>query len=483
MRTNKYIKNYIDGALVPALSGKYLDNVNPATGKTYSYLPDSQSTDVQRAVEAAERAFVEWSTCGVRRRYRTLLRLADIIEQDISSFARAESINNGKPMQSVIKHDLPRTHSDFRFFATAILHENASAFPVEGEAINYTLRRPLGVVACITSGSLSLHEFTLRIAPALAAGNCVVAKASEVAPMTAHLLAKACMKAGLPSGVLNIIHGSAKDAALPIALHPKIAAVAYTGISSVGKNIASITAPLLKKLSLQLGGKNAALIFADCNFDEMIVETLRSCFSTSGQSPHSTSRILVERSLYPQFKEEFVKRTQFLKLGDPFASITDLGAVISEERRAEILSKIEVAKMEGGTILCGGQVVDMEGELKDGFYLRPTVIEGLLASSKINQEEILGPVVSIMPFDTEADAIQLANSTPFGQSATLWTGDSTQAHRLAEKLRVGTLWVNCWQIRELRAPQGGVKNSGNGNLGGSNAIDFFTEGRNVCLKY
>lgn len=483
MRTNKYIKNFIDDALLPAANGKFIDNYNPATGNIYSYFPDSNGVDVQRAVEAAERAFPEWSSCGVNRRSRILLRLADIIEQSISSFARAESVDNGKPMSAVIAQDMARVHSDFRFFATAILHESASAFPVEGTAINYSLRRPLGLVGCLVNNTLSLSELTLRIAPALATGNCVIVKASNCCPMTAHLLAKAAMKAGLPNGVLNIVHGTMEEAGIPIVQHPKISAIAFTGDTQTGKNIAAVAAPLLKKISLQLGGKNPSIIFADCDFDQMIIETLRSCFVNTGQSNHATSRILIERELYPTFREEFVKRCQFLKLGEPFASITDVGALHSKTHQEYITSQVSIAEMEGGTVLCGGKIPEMEGELKNGFYFRPTVIEGLVATSRTNQEEISGPVVTIAPFDTEDEAVQLANLSKYGQSATLWTKDNSRATRLAEQIRVGTLWINCWQTRELRAEQGGIKQSGSGNVGGMDALRFFSEGRNICMKY
>ncbi|MFK7934658.1 MAG: aldehyde dehydrogenase family protein [Saprospiraceae bacterium] len=483
MRTNKYIKNFIDDALLPAANGKFLDNYNPTTGKIYSYFPASDTDDVQRAVEAAERAFSEWSSCGVKRRHRILLRLADIIEQNMSALARAESIDNGKPLTAVVSQDMERVHSDFRFFATAILHEGASAYPVEGEAINYHLRRPVGIVGCIMHNTLSLQDLTLRLAPALAMGNCVIVKASNYTPMTAHQLAKAAMKAGLPAGVLNIIHGTMEEAGMPIIQHPKVSAIAFTGDTRTGKEIAAVAAPLLKKLSLQLGGKNAAIVFADCDFNQMMIETLRSCFVNTGQSAHATSRILIERELYPTFKETFIKRCSYLKLGDPFASITDIGALISKEKQREIEQLVNVAKMEGGTLLCGGNIPEMDGEFKAGYFFRPTVVEGVTVTSRTNQDEITGPVVTIMPFDTEEEAIRLANDSRYGQSATLWTKDSSRAGRMAEQIRVGTTWVNCWQMRELRAEQGGIKQSGNGGVGGMAALQFFSEGHNVCLKY
>ncbi|MEL7021218.1 MAG: aldehyde dehydrogenase family protein [Bacteroidota bacterium] len=483
MRTNKYIKNFIDDALLPAANGQFLDNYNPATGKVYSYYPDSTTDDVQRAVEAAERAFPDWSSCGVKRRHRILLRLADIMEQYSSSIARAESVDNGKPLATVMTQDMEQVHADFRFAATAILHESANAYPTESKAIHYQVRRPLGIVACIMNSTLSLRDLTVRIAPALAMGNCVVVKASAHTPMTAHLLSKAVMKAGLAPGVLNIIHGSMERAGLPLVQHPKINAIAFTGDTRTGKQVATAAAPMLKKISLQLGGKNAAIIFADCDFNKMMLETLRSCFVNTGQSAHATARILVERALYPLFKETFVKRCSYLKLGEPFASITDIGALISQERQLEVERLVSVAQMEGGTLLCGGNIPEMDGELKSGFFFRPTVIEGVAATSRTNQDEIIGPVVTIAPFDTEEEAIGLANQSRYGQSATLWTTDNGRAVRMAERLSVGTTWVNCWQIREPRAGQGGIKQSGNGHIGGVDALRFFSEGRNICLHY
>ncbi|MGK0388887.1 MAG: aminomuconate-semialdehyde/2-hydroxymuconate-6-semialdehyde dehydrogenase [Maribacter sp.] len=483
MKPVKYIKNYIGGALVPADSGSYFDNISPHNGEVYSHIPDSEASDVQKAVEAAERAFPEWSSCGVDKRYRILTRLADIIEQNLEDFAYAESLDSGKPISMAKSMDIPRSHANIRFFATAIMHFASESHHMEGSAMNFTLRQPIGVVGCISPWNLPLYLFTWKIAPALAAGNCVIAKPSEITPMTAFLLSQACDEAGVPPGVLNLVHGLGPKAGQAIVEHPKIKAISFTGGTGTGREIARIAAPMFKKLSLELGGKNPNIIFADCDFDKMIFDTLRSSFSNNGQICLCGSRIFIERPIYEKFKEEFVKRTQFLKVGDPFSPITDLGALVSQSHMEKVMSYIELAKLEGGTILCGGKPVKMEGKLENGYYLRPTIVENLSPYCRTNQEEIFGPVVTITPFDTEEEVLEYANSVDYGLSATLWTKDIYKANRMAEKIEAGVVWINCWLIRDLRTPFGGVKSSGVGREGGLEALRFFTETKNICMKY
>ncbi len=483
MKTDKYIKNYIGGALIPPDSGEYIDNISPPTGEVYSHIPDSDESDIQKAVEAAERAFPDWSTCGVEKRYRILTRIADIIEQNLDDFAHAESLDSGKPITMSKSVDIPRAHANIRFFATAIMHFASESHHMEKNAVNFTLRQPIGVVGCISPWNLPLYLFTWKIAPALASGNCVIAKPSEVTPMTAFLFAQACEEAGLPPGVLNIVHGLGPKAGEAIIKHPKIKAISFTGGTNTGREIARIAAPMFKKLSLELGGKNPNIIFADCDFDKMIFDTLRSSFSNNGQICLCGSRIFVERPIYEKFKEEFVKRTQFLKVGEPFSPVTDLGAMVSQSHMEKVMSYIELAKVEGGEILCGGKPVEMEGRFEKGFYLRPTIIEGLDPYCRTNQEEIFGPVVTIMPFDTEEEVLEYANSVDYGLSCTLWTKDVSRANRMAEQIQAGVVWVNCWLLRDLRTPFGGVKNSGVGREGGLEALRFFTEAKNVCIKY
>ena len=483
MKPEKYIKNYIDGALVPPDSNEYIENFNPGIGKVYSYLPASERSDVQKAVEAAERAFPEWSRMPVRKRFRILARLADIIEQNLEEFARAESIDTGKPISMSRSVDIPRSHMNIRFFATAIVHYASKSHQMEDGAINYTLRQPLGVVGCISPWNLPLYLFTWKIAPALAAGNCVVAKPSELTPMTAYLLSKACIEAGVPPGVLNIVHGYGDKAGQAIVEHPKVKAISFTGGTNTGREIAKLAAPKFKKLSLELGGKNPNIIFADCDFDKMMLGTIRSSFSNNGQICLCGSRVFVERPIYDKFREEFVKRTQFLKVGDPFSPVTDLGALVSDAHRDKVLSYLALAEVEGGNILCGGNRVEMSGQFSDGYYMRPAIVEGLAYDCRTNMEEIFGPVVTIMPFETEAEVLQYANATDYGLAASVWTQDISRAMRMSEQIESGIVWVNTWMTRDLRTPFGGVKNSGVGREGGWHALDFFTEQKNVCVKY
>lgn len=483
MEPDKYIKNYVDGALIPAISEKHLENRNPATGKVYSFIPDSDKADIERAVAAAEKAFPEWSSGGIRKRFRILMRIADIIEQNLELFAKAEANDTGKPFSLAKSVDIPRAQTNFRFFATSILHFSSESHRMEGEAVNFTLRQPIGVVGCISPWNLPLYLFSWKIAPALAVGNCVIAKPSEMTPMTAYMLSKACIEAGLPPGVLNIVHGLGPKAGQAIIEHPKIKAISFTGGTATGRKIAQTAAPEFKKLSLELGGKNPNIIFADCDFDQMIINTLRSSFSNNGQICLCGSRIYVERPIYERFRNEFVKRTTYMKVGDPLAPVTDLGAVVSRQHLEKIMRYVELAQEEGGSVICGGKLVEMQGDFKGGYFIRPTIIEGLPINCRTNQEEIFGPVVTIEPFDTEEEAIEKANGTVYGLSATVWTKDISRAHRVAEKLQSGIVWVNCWMVRDLRTPFGGMKNSGVGREGGVEVLRFFTEPKNVCIKY
>jgi len=483
MGTEKYIKNYIDGALAPAHSGDYLDNVNPATGKVYSYLPDSDDEDVQRAVEAAERVAQTWAGMEAQKRFRILMRMADIIEQNMELYARAETVDSGKPLSMSKSVDIPRSQANFRFFASAIMHLESQAFHLPGEAVHFTMRQPIGIVGCLSPWNLPLYLLSHKIAAALAVGNCVIARPSELTPMTAFLLSKAAIDSGLPPGVLNIVHGSFERTGQAIVEHPKIRALAFSGETATGQMIAQQTAGMVKKLSLELGAKNANIIFADCHFDQMMVDTLRSSFSNNGQISHCASRIYVERSLYEKFREEIVKRTAFLKVGDPSSAVTDLGALISQDHLDRVLSYIALAEVEGGTVLCGGKRIEMQGDLEGGYFLRPAVIEGLPLECRTNQEEIFGPIVTIAPFDTEEEAIELANGTSFGLSATVWTKNVARATRVAEKLRCGMVWINSWMVQDPRPPLDRILRSGYRREGGLETLHFFTDAKTVCIKY
>ncbi|MEZ4961079.1 MAG: aldehyde dehydrogenase [Saprospiraceae bacterium] len=478
-----HIHNYINGHLTPAQSGNYLDNYDPSTGNVYSHIPDSDAADVQAAVEAAEKAFPAWSTCGLQERYRILHRIADLIQEQVEELAQAESRDSGKAISTSRTVDIPRAQANFRFFATAILHFSSESHHMEGQAINFTLRQPIGVVGCISPWNLPLYLFTWKIAPALAAGNCVVAKPSELTPMTAFLLSKICMEAGLPAGVLNIVHGLGPKAGQAIVEHPKIKAISFTGGTATGRILARTAAPMFKKLSLELGGKNPNLIFADCNFEEAVSTTVRSSFANNGQICLCGSRVYIERPLYKKFRNELVRRVRQLKVGDPFNDDTNMGALVSKQHKEKVMGYLSLAKEEGGAILCGGESVELPGGLSGGYYLSPAVVEGLPNTCRTNQEEIFGPVVTLQPFDTEEEAIAMANGVEYGLASTIWTQDISRASRVAERIQAGIVWVNCWLLRDLRTPFGGVKNSGVGREGGTEALRFFTEAKNVCIKY
>jgi len=481
-KEDKYFKNYIGGDFHAPISQNYLENYSPPIGQLYSYIPDSDERDVELAVEAAQKAFPIWSNMTLETRSRILLRVADLIEQNIERLALAETEDNGKPLSLSSTVDIPRAATNFRFFATAILHFASESHSMGAEAVNYTLRKPLGVVGCISPWNLPLYLFTWKIAPALAAGNTVVAKPSEVTPRTAFLFSEICQEAGLPEGVLNIIHGTGQKAGRAIVMNPDIKAISFTGSTRAGKEIAQTAAPMFKKLSLELGGKNPNIIFADCDFQEMLTTTIRSSFSNQGQICLCGSRIFVQRPIYERFKTEFTAKAYLLKVGDPMEENTHVGAVVSKGHLDKILYYIDLAKKEGGKVLAGGKQFQPKGRCSEGWFVEPTVIEGLAFDCRTNQEEIFGPVVTIMPFDTEDEVIKYANSTEYGLSATVWTSNLKKAHRVADKIESGIVWINCWMVRDLRTPFGGVKNSGVGREGGWEALRFFTQPKNVCIK-
>jgi aminomuconate-semialdehyde/2-hydroxymuconate-6-semialdehyde dehydrogenase len=476
------IKNYINGQLIEPVSKTYLDNFNPSTGKVFSLIPDSDEKDVELAYAAAKNAFKEWSITPKDKRSAYLLKIASLIEKNLDKLALAESIDNGKPLKLAKTVDIPRAAANFHFYGTGILHYASHAHSMEETAINYTLRQPVGVAGCISPWNLPLYLFSWKIAPALAAGCTVVAKPSEVTPMTAYLLSEICIEAGLPAGVLNIVHGLGGKVGNAIVSHKDIPLVSFTGGTATGKHIASIAAPMFKKLSLELGGKNPNIIFADCNYEKMLATTLNSSFANQGQICLCGSRIFIERTIYEKFKTDFVTKTKELTVGNPLDEKTKVGAIVSKQHQQKILSYIELAKTEGGKVLYGGEEVKLGGDLADGYYIAPTIIEGLSFDCRTNQEEIFGPVVTLTPFDTEEEALMMANSTQYGLASVLWTENLTRAHRIANNIHAGILWVNCWLLRDLRTPFGGVKASGVGREGGFEALDFFTEPKNVCIK-
>jgi len=477
------IENFIDGEFVSLASGEYIANFDPSCGRQYGEIPDSDATAVEAAVQAAERAFPAWSSLRGPERFAHLMNLAKGIERRMDKFVRAESKDNGKPITLARMVDIPRAIQNFEFYASAAVHFSSESNFTEGLGINYTLRRPLGVVACISPWNLPLYLFTWKIAPALAAGNTIVAKPSEITPMTAYMLAQVAKEVNFPKGVLNIIHGTGARTGDALTRHKSVKAISFTGGTETGKRIIEVAGTQFKKLSLELGGKNPNLIFADCDFDKMLSTTVRSSFANQGQICLCGSRILIEESIYKKFKEAFVAKVSKMKVGDPSAEGTKLGAVVSETHMEKILSYISLAKAEGGRVLCGGERVKLEGELAEGYYIQPTVIEGLNQLCRTNQEEIFGPVVTLDTFKTEDEALAKANATNYGLASTVWTENLSRAHRVAEKVEAGIVWVNCWLQRDLRTPFGGVKNSGMGREGGFEAMQFFTEPKNVCISY
>ena len=477
-----HLENYIGGNLIAPLSGKFMDGINPATGEVFCQIPDSDERDIEAAVLAAEKAFPAWSVTPVEERFKVLNRIAELIDANLDELALAETNDNGKPYWLSKKVDIPRASANFRFFATGIMHFASESHHMEDKAVNYTLRQPIGIVGCISPWNLPLYLFTWKIVPAIAAGNCVLAKPSEMTPVTAFLLSKICQEAGLPGGVLNIIQGTGPDAGEAIVSHPAVKAISFTGSTRAGERIATIAAPKFKKLSLELGGKNPAIIFADCNWNKMLDETIRSSFSNQGEICLCGSRIIIEGSVYEKFKKDFVEKTKQLTVGDPLNEDSKQGAIVSKVHYEKILRCIETAKQEGGKILCGGKAIKLVGRCSKGYFIEPTVVEGLSPDCKTNQEEIFGPVVTLQSFKTEDEALQLANATSYGLAATIWTQDISKANRVAAKLDSGIIWINCWLLRDLRTPFGGMKNSGVGREGGWEALRFFTEAKNVCIQ-
>jgi aminomuconate-semialdehyde/2-hydroxymuconate-6-semialdehyde dehydrogenase len=471
------VANFIGGEFVAPAGGKYLDNICPSTGESLGEIPDSDERDIAAAVEAARAAFPSWSATPAAERSRILLRVADLIEREKEQLAYFESLDSGKPISLARVLDIPRAVANFRFFATAILHQASEAHPMDAAAINYTLRQPLGVVGLISPWNLPLYLLTWKIAPAIATGNTAVAKPSELTPVTAQFLSRIAIEAGVPAGVMNIVHGQGARAGQALTAHPGVRAISFTGGTATGAKVAAAAGPLFKKLSLELGGKNPNVVFADADLDDAIATSIRSSFWNQGEICLCGSRIFVERALYAKFVERFVEAAKKLRVGDPLDATTDVGALITDAHLQKVLRYIDLAREEGGTVVAGGRRVQ-----RNGFFVEPTVITGLTCACRVLQEEIFGPVVTITPFDGEAEAIAFANATRYGLSASLWTRDLQRAHRVAAALDSGTVWINTWLLRDLRVPFGGMKESGVGREGGSESLNFFTEAKNICVK-
>jgi aminomuconate-semialdehyde/2-hydroxymuconate-6-semialdehyde dehydrogenase len=475
--------NYIGGEHRAANDGATLPVYEPATGEHYADAPASKAADIDAAVAAAHCAKDAWARTMADERAALLHRLADAVERHMDELAEAESRDTGKPITTARKMEIPRAVANLRFFAAAATQFASETHAMEIGVLNYTLRQPLGVVGCISPWNLPLYLLTWKIAPALAAGNTVVAKPSEVTPMTAYMFSRLCEAAGVPAGVINIVHGLGPEAGQALVEHDGIDAVSFTGGTATGARIAATTAPKFRKTSLELGGKNPTVVFEDCDFERTVAETVRAGFSNTGQICLCGSRVLVQRTIYDRFRDALVAGVGELRQGDPSDPETRVGAMTSEAHRDKVLAAIEQARELGGTILTGGGPATIDGRCADGWFVEPTVIEGLPADCATNQEEIFGPVVTLMPFEDEAEAIALANGVRYGLAASVWTSDVARAHRMAAAIDAGLVWINCWMLRDLRIPMGGMKESGLGREGGFESMRFFTEAKNVTVDH
>ena len=475
--------NFINGQYCDPVSDGWLENINPADGTSLGKTANSTEQDVERAVIAAANAQPQWSESTLEQRSQILRKIGNLIQENLEAIAIVESEDSGKPISRARAIEIPRAASNFHFFANAITQFSSESHESVGQnAINFTLREPLGVVGCISPWNLPLYLFTWKIAPALAAGNCVIAKPSELTPRTAAMLGELGNQAGLPAGVLNIIQGEGPQAGQALLEHEKIKAISFTGGTATGEHVARVVAPKFKKLSLELGGKNPNIIFADCDYERALETTIHSSFANQGQICLCGSRIFVESSLYERFKTDLIARTSQLTVSHPANEETAIGAMVSGDHYRKVLSYFDEIDPTNASILCGGKPATVEG-YSQGFYIEPTIIEVQNNQCRLNQEEIFGPVVTLMPFDNEEELIGMANDVKYGLSATIWTKDLDRTMRLSKKIECGVVWINTWLMRDLRTPFGGMKESGVGREGGFEALRFFTEPKNICIAF
>lgn len=474
--------NFIDGAFVAARSGETLPSFAPSTGQVHATAARSRAADVQDAVAAARRAFAgPWRRWGIEERAKLLDKIADGVQSRMDEFAALESLDQGKPVKLARGMDINRVVHNFRFFAGLLRQQDTPAFTADG-ALNYAHRAPLGVVGLITPWNLPLYLLTWKLAPALAMGNTMVVKPSELTPATATLLMEVLRDCGLPPGVVNLVHGYGAEAGQALVEHPEVCAISFTGGTVTGRRLAAVAAPMLKKLSLELGGKNATVVFADADFEHAVATATRAAFTNQGEICLCGSRVLVERSIYEPFLAALTERAGALQVGDPADPTTDIGALVSEAHREKVESYLSLAREEGGVVLCGGERPALPAPFSGGYFLSPAVVAGLSSRCRVATEEIFGPVVTVHPFDTDEEALQMANGVGYGLSASVFTQSLDRAHRFSRNLEVGMVWVNTWMNRDLRTPFGGVKESGVGREGGRWSMEFYSEYRNICLR-
>ncbi|CAI2162338.1 13703_t:CDS:10 [Funneliformis geosporum] len=475
------LSNFIGGKFASFKEETFIDSYNPSTGKVYAQIPNSSEYEINLAVEAAHKAFQTWSKTSRSTRAQIIYKIADILESKLDEFAKAESIDQGKTLEFAKNVDIPRSIYNFRYFAGHILHTEEKSTVMDNIALNYIQRSPLGVAGLISPWNLPLYLLTWKIAPCIAAGCTCVAKPSELTSVTAYMLCHVFKQAGLPEGVVNIVFGTGPKAGQALVSHPKVPLISFTGGTVTGKKVNETCASLLKKVSLELGGKNANIIFEDCDFEKTVDTSIRAAFSNQGEICLCGSRIFVQKSIYPKFLDAFISKTRQLVVGDPKDPKTKVGALISKQHMEKVLNYIELAKQEGGIIECGGRRIILDGELSDGYFVEPTVITNIKSSCRVAQEEIFGPVVTVHPFETEEEVINLTNDNQYGLSCSIWSENGRRVRRVAESIQVGYVWVNCWMVRDLKVPFGGVKKSGIGREGGEYSMNFFTEQKTICL--
>ena len=482
----KPILNFIDGKFVRGK--REFADVNPADGSVIAQVAEADENLVDDAVQAARKALNgEWGRRGIRERAARLHKVADAIESRFDCFVNAEVADTGKPVTLASRLDVPRAAANFRVFADAIKMAGVESFQTETpdgtRALNYAIRKPLGVIGIVIPWNLPLLLLTWKVAPALACGNTVVVKPSEETPATATLLAEVMQEAGIPHGVYNVVHGFGPDSTGEfLTKHPDVNAVTFTGESRTGAAIMKAVAPSVKPVSFELGGKNAAIVFADCDFEETLDGLSEAVFLNTGQVCLCAERVYVERSMFEQFVEALKHKAEKLRQGAPSEQTTELGPLISAQHRAKVLSYYKLAHEEGATVVTGGGVPEFGNVLDKGFYIQPTIYTGLAESARCVKEEIFGPVCHVAPFDSEEEAIVMANDTEYGLAASVWTTNLKRGHRVAQSMNAGITWVNCWFLRDLRTPFGGVGLSGIGREGGMHSLNFYSELNNICIR-